>query len=66
MKNIFSLFLLICLLTGCTKSETQYRDQNDKKSTVNNASSDTIRTLPELSDTLNLGKDSARVTTDNE
>lgn len=58
----FTLFLLI----SCTKSETQYQNQDDKKATVNNKRSDTIQTLQEISDTVNLGKDSADVKTDNE
>jgi hypothetical protein len=64
MKLFFILMLF--LLVNCTKSETQYRNEDDKKSTVNDKKSDTIQTLPEISDTLNLGKDSANVQTDNE
>lgn len=63
--KLFFIFTLL-LLIQCTKSETQYRNEADKKSTVNDRKSDTIQTLPEISDTLGLGKDSANVKTDNE
>lgn len=62
---VFTIFILV-ILTGCTKSETQYRDQEDKQTSINNRASDTINTLPEVSDTLRLGSDSADVKTDNE
>lgn len=66
MKKLFVLFLLCYLISSCTKSETQYIDQDNKRATVNDRKSDTINTLPEISDTLRTGKDSANVQTDNE
>lgn len=66
MKSIILLLGFLGFLTSCTKSETQYRDQNDKKATVNDKASDTIQTLPETSDTLQLGSDRTDVKTDNE
>ncbi|MDQ0595093.1 hypothetical protein QFZ37_003462 [Chryseobacterium ginsenosidimutans] len=65
MKLALSVFLLY-ILSACTKSETQYINQDNKKETVNNKASDTIQTLNEISDTMKLGKDSANVKTDNE
>jgi hypothetical protein len=35
-------------LMGCKKSETQYIDNDNKRSTVNDKKSDTIETLPEV------------------
>lgn len=42
------LIALVCT-AGCKKSETQYKDADDKKSTVNDRKSDTIKTLPDVS-----------------
>lgn len=50
MKNIAILSALF-LAVACTKSETQYKDQENKKESVNNPQSDTIKTLPEVSNT---------------
>lgn len=58
--------MLVCTLSACTKSETQYIDQNNKRETVNDKISDTIQTLPEISDTARLRRDSAEIKTDNE
>lgn len=62
----FSYILLVFLLAGCTKSETQYRNRDDKMSTVNNKQSDTIQTLPQVADTANLNENRTNVPTDNE
>ncbi|WP_294310607.1 hypothetical protein [uncultured Chryseobacterium sp.] len=43
-KSLLAAFLL-CLLSACTKSETQYTDQQNKRESVNNNESDTLRTL---------------------
>lgn len=66
MKIIYSSALLVCVLTACTKSETQYRDQENKRETVNDRASDTIKPLNEISDTLRMKGDSTDVKTDNE
>lgn len=66
MKNLALYVFLLYTLLACTKSETQYRDQDNKKESVNNKASDTIQTLNEVSDTAQPGRDSARVKTDNE
>ena len=66
MKNLASLIFMLCILSPCTKSETQYTDQNNKKETVNDKASDTIQTLNEVSDTANTAKDRTHVKTDNE
>lgn len=57
---------MLCILSSCTKSETQYTDQNNKKETVNDKTSDSIQTLNEVSDTANTTKDRTHVKTDNE
>ena len=51
---------------GCTKSETQYTDQENKGETVNNRQSDTINTLEQRSDTLQNQDNLKNVPTDNE
>lgn len=66
MKNITLLMGMLFLMAACTKSETQYKDQDNKRQSVNNEKSDTIQTLPEISDTAQMGNDSAKVKTDNE
>ncbi|WP_027379594.1 hypothetical protein [Chryseobacterium daeguense] len=66
MKIIYSSTLLLCVLTACTKSETQYRDKENKRETVNDRASDTIKPLNEISDTLRIKGDSTDVKTDNE
>lgn len=48
------LFLLCTTVLACTKSETQYINQDNKKETVNDKASDTIQTLKEISDTVKL------------
>jgi len=65
MKKLFTFLAFAFVLAGCKKSETQYHDQDNAK-TINDSQSDTIQTLPEISDTSNLGSDSANVKTDNE
>ncbi|WP_336734327.1 hypothetical protein [Chryseobacterium sp. VD8] len=65
MKNLASLIFMLCILSSCTKSETQYTDQNNKKETVNDKASDTIQKLNEISDTANNEKDRTHVKTDN-
>jgi large-conductance mechanosensitive channel len=44
----FSLFFVI----SCTKSETQYKDNENSRQSVNDRKSDTIKVIPEISDTL--------------
>lgn len=58
--------LILITLTECTKSETQYKDQDNKKETVNDRASDTVRTLQEESDTLQAKGNPLKVQTDNE
>jgi hypothetical protein len=64
-KIIFTAFLLYTL-SACTKSETQYTDQQNKKESVNNKESDTLRTLNEVSDTAAAKQHSHDIKTDNE
>ncbi len=67
MKKSGIAALLLIILAGCTKSETQYPDNKGSKESVNNKESDTIRTLQQESDTLqNGGGKRTEVTTDNE
>lgn len=66
MKTLIFCALFLCILTSCTKSETQYQNQDNKRESVNNQSSDTIQTLNEIADTLQHRNDSASVETDNE
>ncbi|MDC8104603.1 MULTISPECIES: hypothetical protein [Chryseobacterium] len=61
MKYLIQFLFLLSVLSACTKSETQYIDQSNKKETVNDKKSDTIQTLNEISDTTKLTKDSAVV-----
>ena len=65
MKNLALFILLTGTLSSCTKSETQYINQDNKKETVNDKASDTIQTLNEISDTMKLQKDSTNIQTDN-
>lgn len=64
-KTILSAFLLY-MLSSCTKSETQYTDQQNKRESVNNKASDTIRTLNEVSDTAAAQQHPNKIITDNE
>ncbi|MGI9649748.1 hypothetical protein [Chryseobacterium sp. RLHN22] len=66
MKNLALLFGTLSILAACTKSETQYTDQENKRQTVNDQKSDTIKTLNEIADTLQMGSDSTDIKTDNE
>ncbi|MFC7345636.1 hypothetical protein ACFQO9_02755 [Chryseobacterium zhengzhouense] len=43
MKNLALLFGTLFILAACTKSETQYTDQENKRQTVNDQKSDTIK-----------------------
>ena len=52
MKNLALLAATLLVTAACTKSETQYTDQSNKKQSVNDKKSDTIQTLTEISDTL--------------
>ncbi|CAH0290100.1 hypothetical protein MP478_00950 [Chryseobacterium sp. WG14] len=56
MKYVLYLFLL-STLSACTKSETQYINQDNKKESVNDKASDTIQTLDEMSDTMKQERD---------
>ena len=56
-----SFIFILFVFAGCTKSETQYRNEADKRSTVNDRKSDTIHVIPEVSDTSTVAKDSANV-----
>ncbi|WP_143149835.1 hypothetical protein [Chryseobacterium takakiae] len=64
-KLIFTVFIFT-VITGCTKSETQYIDQDNKRQSVNNRDSDTINTLQQRSDTLQNQDNLKNVPTDNE
>ncbi|GEN75544.1 membrane lipoprotein lipid attachment site-containing protein [Chryseobacterium hagamense] len=64
-KIIFAAFLLYTL-SACTKSETQYTDQQNKRESVDNKESDTIRALNEVSDTANAEQLPNTMKTDNE
>lgn len=54
-----SIAVTLFILISCTKSETQYQDNDNSRETVNDRKSDTIKTIPEISDTL------SRQTSDN-
>ncbi|WP_294301184.1 hypothetical protein [uncultured Chryseobacterium sp.] len=64
-KTILTAFLLYTL-AACTKSETQYTEQQNKRETVNNKESDTIRTLNEVSDTAATEQHPNKLKTDND
>lgn len=66
MKKIALATFILCVMTACTKSETQYTDQDNKRETVNNKASDTIRTLQEESDTVQANGKPTDIKTDNE
>lgn len=66
MKEIILAACLLYIFTACTKSETQYMDQNNKEETVNNPQSDTINTLEQRSDTLQAQDSLKEINTDNE
>ncbi|KAA0129795.1 hypothetical protein FY557_03545 [Chryseobacterium sp. SN22] len=66
MKKILLSAFLLYMLSACTKSETQYTDQQNKRESVNNKASDTIRTLNEVSDTAAVKQHPNNVKTDNE
>lgn len=57
MKYVFVFSIMF--LMGCKKSETQYIDNDNKRSTVNDKKSDTIETLPEV--TRPSAKDTAQI-----
>ncbi|MDQ8143313.1 MULTISPECIES: hypothetical protein [Chryseobacterium] len=57
MKYVFVCSIMF--LMGCKKSETQYIDNDNKRSTVNDKKSDTIETLPEV--TRPSAKDTAQI-----
>lgn len=63
---IITSVLSLLTITGCTKSETQYKDQDNKRETVNDQASDTIRTLQEESDTVQTKGKPQDIQTDNE
>lgn len=60
MKNIALLFTALSTAVACTKSETQYYNQENKRQ------SDTIKTLTETSDTIQMGAEKVDLKTDNE
>lgn len=66
MKKSALLFGALFLVAACTKSETQYTSQENKRQTVNDPKSDTIKTLNEISDTLKTESDTTDRKTDNE
>lgn len=66
MKNLLYILLLAGSVTACTKSETQYPGTQNEGKTINDAESDTIRNLNEVSDTARNGQDRVNVQTDNE
>ncbi|WP_027385193.1 hypothetical protein [Chryseobacterium gregarium] len=66
-KAIFvTTVLSLITVTGCTKSETQYKDRDNQMQTVNDPASDTIRTLQEESDTVHSKGKPQDIQTDNE
>lgn len=64
MKIILLSALLV--LTCCTKSETQYQNNENARETVNDRASDTIETPVEISDTIHPGSDLKNRATDND
>lgn len=66
MKKLILTACSLMLITGCTKSETQYIDQANKKQSVNNRESDTINTLEQRSDTVQMQDSLKEVPMDNE
>lgn len=66
MKNLALLFMALSTAVSCTKSETQYYNQKNKRQTVSNRQSDTIKTLTETSDTIQMGVEKVDLKTDNE
>lgn len=66
MKNIALLLTALFIAVACTKSETQYYNQENKRQTVNDRKSDTIKTLTETSDTMQMGAEKVDLKTDNE
>jgi len=66
MKYLTLLFVATFAVASCTKSETQYKDQENKMQSVNNPQSDTIKTLNEHSDTIQGGSNLNHRHTDNE
>lgn len=66
MKKIIFTVFIFTVTMGCTKSETQYTDQENKGETVNNRQSDTVNTLEQRSDTLQNQDNLKNVPTDNE
>lgn len=66
MKKLIISASLVTLLISCTKSETQYKDEENKKQTINDGKSDTINTLEQRSDTLQMQDSLKDVQTDNE
>lgn len=66
MKKLIFTASIFAVMTGCTKSETQYTDQENKRETVNNRESDTINTLEQRSDTVQQQDNLKNVPTDNE
>lgn len=66
MKKLIFTAFIFAVITGCTKSETQYIDQDNKRQSVNNRDSDTINTLQQRSDTLQNQDNLKNVPTDNE
>lgn len=66
MKNIALLFTALSTAVSWTKSETQYYNQENKRQAVNNRQSDTIKTLTETSDTIQMGAEKVDLKTDNE
>lgn len=66
MKKLIFTASIFAVMTGCTKSETQYTDQENKRETVNSRESDTINTLEQRSDTVQQQDNLKNVPTDNE
>lgn len=66
MKNIALLFTALSTAVACTKSETQYYNQENKRQTVNDRKSNTIKTLTETSDTMQMVAEKVDFKTDKE
>lgn len=66
MKILIPAIATALLFVSCKKEETQYTDQENRRESVNNPQSDTIQTLQEKADTLQMNEHYRDVKTDNE
>ena len=66
MKILIPVLTTALLSFSCKKEETQYIDRENRRESVNNPQSDTIKTLQEKADTLKMNNHYRDVKTDNE